>query len=201
MRNADQCFVLVLALVPWGCSEAGRGDEPGSQPTGGGVSSAPETRDILSAERMLDDLPPPLPGVWSPVIGRSPQPFWRRGEEPTYAPAWYANRSKVTHEISQRATETSRDAGLRLYAALQRLTAGDHLLIRAGTYNVDRWLSIRARGTEQKPIVIRGAPGETVIITRPDAEKNVIDIDQSPIGRTPRSNPATYIKEIGRAHV
>ncbi len=113
------------------------------------------------------------------MVGRSPRPFWRKGEGPTYAPAWSTNRRNVTHEVAQGAAETSRDAGLRLYAALQQLSAGDHLIIRAGTYNVDRWLRIRARGTEHKPIFIRGAPGETVIITRPDAEKNVIDIDES----------------------
>ena len=40
-------------------------------------------------------------------------------------------------------------------------------------------------------------------ITGLDKLDKVINIDQSPIGRTPRSNPATYIGlwEIGRAHV
>ena len=35
-------------------------------------------------------------------------------------------------------------------------------------------------------------PGEHDSITMPDKLEKIIDIDQSPIGRTPRSNPATY---------
>lgn len=39
-----------------------------------------------------------------------------------------------------------------------------------------------------------GIPGEIKSITVPDIVKRVTMIDQSPIGKTPRSNPATYTK-------
>ena len=39
-----------------------------------------------------------------------------------------------------------------------------------------------------------GAPGPITSITVPDIVKRVTMIDQSPIGKTPRSNPATYTK-------
>ncbi|RLS54724.1 MAG: excinuclease ABC subunit A [Planctomycetota bacterium] len=39
-----------------------------------------------------------------------------------------------------------------------------------------------------------GAPGKFKKITGLDLIDKAIDIDQSPIGRTPRSNPATYVK-------
>ena len=47
----------------------------------------------------------------------------------------------------------------------------------------------------------RTIPGKNKGIDGVDQLDKVIDIDQSPIGRTPRSNPATYTGEIGRAHV
>ncbi|MFO1021561.1 MAG: excinuclease ABC subunit UvrA [Planctomycetales bacterium] len=40
----------------------------------------------------------------------------------------------------------------------------------------------------------QGSPGEHARITGLDHLDKAIDIDQSPIGRTPRSNPATYVK-------
>src|SRR5262249_51416224 len=39
----------------------------------------------------------------------------------------------------------------------------------------------------------RDLPGEYTAIEGLEAIDKIIDIDQSPIGRTPRSNPATYI--------
>src|SRR3546814_8898388 len=57
----------------------------------------------------------------------------------------------------------------------------------------------------------RALPGTHDAIEGVEYIDKIIDIDQSPIGRTPRSNPATYIgaftpirdwfAEIGRAHV
>ena len=48
-------------------------------------------------------------------------------------------------------------------------------------------LAARLHGSEQKPGAFRALEGVEQI-------DKVIDIDQKPIGRTPRSNPATYIK-------
>ena len=44
-------------------------------------------------------------------------------------------------------------------------------------------------------------PGKHKGIEGEEFLDKVIAIDQSPIGRSPRSNPATYTGQIGRAHV
>lgn len=121
--------------------------------------------------------PSPLPGVWSPIVGKRPAPFWRKGDAPTYAPPWYANVGKPTVEVARRPDESDVAAGERLYKALQNLKPGDHVVIHAGTYSIDRWLVIRGMGTPEKPIAISAAAGEEVTITRPDDQKNVTDID------------------------
>lgn len=48
------------------------------------------------------------------------------------------------------------------------------------------------KGLAAKLYVGRGKPGAHKVIRGADQIDKIIDIDQSPIGRTPRSNPATY---------
>src|SRR5690606_10127956 len=64
-------------------------------------------------------LPEPLPGVWAAVVAEHPGPFRRKGEQPTYAPTWYANIGEPTMEIGQRPGESDIVAGERLYRTLQ----------------------------------------------------------------------------------
>ena len=88
-----------------------------------------------------------------------------------YAPAWSAIAPKrvIQH------TTVDGDALVKAVAALQ---PGDQLVLAAGTYNVNRLWDIRVSGTATAPIWIVAAPSAKVIITRPDAEQNVVNIGQ-----------------------
>lgn len=170
-------ILLGTALALSGCGDRGsvsRGEDPAPQ-----AEQFEEATEALSAPAETSELslPPELPGEWAPVEGTAIRPFWRRGARPTYAPPWSASRGDVTREIAQADGETDLAAGDRLSRMLQELQPGDHLLLREGTYRIERRLMLRAAGSEARPIVIRGAPGETVTILRPDASQNVIDID------------------------
>jgi len=56
------------------------------------------------------------------------------------------------------------------------LEPGDELVLEAGTYSDPRRLQITQRGTKEKPIIIRAAKGAKVIIKRPDARQNSINL-------------------------
>lgn len=68
--------------------------------------------------------------------------------------------------------------GAALVKAVEALQPGDKLEIAAGTYSVERMWDVRVSGTREAPIWITAAEGATVIITRPDAKQNVINIGQ-----------------------
>ncbi|MGN6548067.1 MAG: right-handed parallel beta-helix repeat-containing protein, partial [Aureliella sp.] len=109
-----------------------------------------------------------------------PAPFWHKvGNQPTYAPDWYANQGSVTRDVYYDSKLTASENGALLQQVLSKLSAGDHVRIHAGTYSVDSYFLITAAGTADRPITIEGAPGEQVVITRFDASQNVINIDQS----------------------
>jgi hypothetical protein len=68
--------------------------------------------------------------------------------------------------------------GAALVKAVEALQPGDKLELAAGTYSVERMWDVRVSGTREAPIWITAAEGATVIITRPDAKQNVINIGQ-----------------------
>ncbi len=108
------------------------------------------------------------------------EPFWmKQGNTPTYAPTWYSNRGPVTKEVFYDTSKTPAENGAVLKSALQNLVAGDHVVIHGGTYSIDSYFVVQAVGTEAKPITIRGADGETAILTQATTGENVIDFDQS----------------------
>lgn len=69
--------------------------------------------------------------------------------------------------------------GEALVQAVQALQPGDQLEIAAGTYSVNRFWEVTVSGTAQAPIRITAAAGAKVVITRPDARQNVLNIGQS----------------------
>ena len=56
------------------------------------------------------------------------------------------------------------------------LEPGDEIVLAAGTYTDARRLQISQRGTATRPIIIRAATGAKVILKRPDARQNSINL-------------------------
>ena len=63
--------------------------------------------------------------------------------------------------------------------AIAGLSAGDELVLGGGTYNLTSKLTVTVQGEPNNPIVIRAKAGEEPIITRPDANQNTINIEDS----------------------
>lgn len=66
-----------------------------------------------------------------------------------------------------------------LPGAISKLLPGDELVLAGGTYSINQLFVVSVSGTEDDPIVIRAADGEIPIITRPDANQNIINIEGS----------------------
>jgi hypothetical protein len=80
--------------------------------------------------------------------------------------------------VPQRVISHAGGDGDALVKAVEALKPGDKLEIAAGTYSVDLMWDLRVSGTREAPIWITAAEGASVIITRPDAKQNVINIGQ-----------------------
>lgn len=94
-----------------------------------------------------------------------------RAEDSRYAPEWggIAPKRVIRH--------ASPDGG-SLVKAVAALQPGDQLVIAAGAYSVDRMWDVRVSGTAEAPIWIVAEAGAKVIITRPDAKQNVLNVGQ-----------------------
>ncbi len=64
-------------------------------------------------------------------------------------------------------------------ALINALEPGDELILSGGMYTLSERFSIAIAGTENAPITIRAADGETPHLHRPSANENIIDIDQA----------------------
>lgn len=64
-------------------------------------------------------------------------------------------------------------------ATINALEPGDELVLSGGTYTLEGRFSFSIAGTEDQPIVIRAAEGEAVHFHRPNANQNIIDIDDA----------------------
>jgi hypothetical protein len=97
----------------------------------------------------------------------------------TYFPSW-ANTAPVrTKQLAYNAGRTSEQNGAALADTIANLQPGDRLEIGAGTWSVNRWWSVVLHGTETAPIWIAAAPGASVVITRPDANQNIMNVAAS----------------------
>lgn len=70
-------------------------------------------------------------------------------------------------------------AGDDVEAAIATLQPGDELVLGGGMYTVTERFSIDLAGSEAQPILIRAAEGEVPHIHRPNANQNIIDIDNA----------------------
>ena len=64
-------------------------------------------------------------------------------------------------------------------ARINALQPGDELILSGGTYALSERFSFAIAGTESEPITIRAADGEVPHFHRPNANQNIIDIDQA----------------------
>lgn len=88
-----------------------------------------------------------------------------------HAPSWaeVAPRRVIRH---------ANPDGDALVGAVAALEPGDMLVIAAGTYSVGRMWDIRVSGTPKAPVWIVADKGAKVVLTRPDALQNVLNIGQ-----------------------
>ena len=145
-----------------------------------------EKRELFAADSGPWGALPGAPGESQPGLYSStpsskvPAPFWRKTDGvPSAAPAWYQNIGPVTREVFYNPSLTPDQNGAALRSVLTTLPAGSRVVIHAGTYSVDSYFVITAQGTASQPVVIEGAPGQKVSITRKDALQNVINVDNS----------------------
>ena len=94
-----------------------------------------------------------------------------RADDPRYAPAWAGVAPK-------RVIRHADPAAAALVRAVEALQPGDHLVLAGGVYSVDKLWDIRVSGTAEAPIRISAEEGAAVVLTRPDARQNVLNIGQ-----------------------
>jgi len=62
---------------------------------------------------------------------------------------------------------------------INTLQPGDELVLSGGMYTLTERFSFAIAGTENAPILIRAADGETPHLHRPNANQNIVDIDEA----------------------
>ncbi|MGB5268334.1 MAG: right-handed parallel beta-helix repeat-containing protein [Polyangiales bacterium] len=70
-------------------------------------------------------------------------------------------------------------AGDDVEALINALQPGDELVLSGGMYTLSERFSFAIAGTETAPITIRAAEGELPHLHRPNANENIVDIDQA----------------------
>ena len=93
-----------------------------------------------------------------------------------YHPTWEGAVPKRTLTHAPQPGATPEQNGSALMKAAGALQPGDRLEIGEGTYRVDRMWDLRASGSAEAPVWIVAAEDAKVIITRPDAKQNVLNV-------------------------
>ncbi|MBD3343971.1 MAG: hypothetical protein GF401_02790 [Chitinivibrionales bacterium] len=91
-------------------------------------------------------------------------------------PSWKDTRPLRTITLTFDENKSSTQNGAALAEAIDSLIAGDCLEIGTGTYSVNKWWNVVLHGTWQNPIRIVAAEGAEPVITRPDANQNVMNV-------------------------
>lgn len=93
-----------------------------------------------------------------------------------YDPTWAALTPTRVIPHPYDAARTPGQNGAALAAAIQALQPGDRLEIASGTYSIEAYFNVTVQGTAAAPIWIVAASGATPVITRSNANQNVINI-------------------------
>lgn len=96
----------------------------------------------------------------------------------SYDPAWASAEPSRVVQFAASAIADDAQNGDGLVKAIEGLVPGDRLEIGAGTYSVRRLWDLTVSGTAARPIWIVAAKDAKVIITRPDARQNVLNVGQ-----------------------
>lgn len=95
-----------------------------------------------------------------------------------YDPAWSGVEPRRSLALEYQTDADAEANGAGLVRAVAALVPGDRLSLASGRYSVKNLWDIAVSGTAEAPIWIVAAEGAEVIITRPDAKQNVINIGQ-----------------------
>lgn len=96
-----------------------------------------------------------------------------------YDPSWAAIAPLRTLALTPPAESDPLENGSALVKAVADLLPGDCLEIGTGTYSVNRLWDITVSGTATAPIWIVAAYEAQVVITRPDARQNILNVGTS----------------------
>ncbi|HAV64883.1 MAG TPA: hypothetical protein DCY13_21250, partial [Verrucomicrobiales bacterium] len=99
-----------------------------------------------------------------------------RENKSPYDPAWETVVPLRTIRVNHDGAKTAEQNGASLKAAMLALVAGDRLEVGAGTYSINSFTTINLQGTAAAPIWIVAAEGARVVITRPDADQNLLNV-------------------------
>ncbi len=95
-----------------------------------------------------------------------------------YEPSWAGIAPLRTISLAPRPGASAEANGAALLKAAAALRPGDRLELAAGTYSVAPLWDLRASGTAEAPVWIVAAKGAQVVVTRPNAKQNVINVGQ-----------------------
>ncbi|GAB5403898.1 MAG: right-handed parallel beta-helix repeat-containing protein [Aureliella sp.] len=99
-----------------------------------------------------------------------------------YAPSWSTIPPNKTFRIAADPQSSEVSNGKRLRQAIEKLQPGERLEIGSGTFSVVGLWDLSISGTAQAPVWITAAKGAHVVVTRPDAKQNILNIGhRSPV--------------------
>ncbi len=106
-----------------------------------------------------------------------------------YDPSWASIAATNTITLVYDNGQTAEQNGAALKAAMSGLQPGDLLEIGSGSYSINSYFNLEIAGTAAAPITIRPASGATVVLTRPDANQNILNVGVN--------NPVQYVRFEG----
>jgi hypothetical protein len=93
-----------------------------------------------------------------------------------YDPPWSGIAPTAIIPFTYNGGQTSAQNGSALKAALNGLTAGQKLVISAGTYSISSYFDLACTGIASAPITIEAAPGATVVFVQTNGGENVMNV-------------------------
>jgi len=102
-----------------------------------------------------------------------------------YDPDWAEVAPIQVRSLIYDEQKSSVGNGAALKSFLQSLQPGDRLEIGEGTYSIDSFTALDLQGTPEAPIWILATAGAQVVLTRPNASQNIINVGVN--------SPARYV--------